>query len=78
MEFMNSASDMKWLRDIHLPGLGKKYKSAVIYGNEDFPTQIHVYTKWDPSRSDMPTVFKADHEGIFRRTWSPPRGSVSR
>lgn len=65
---INTADDMRWLRDVHLPRLPAKYKSAVIVGNEDYPDRIDVYERRAPRVSDVPLVFKADDEGVFKET----------
>jgi len=67
MVFINTKADMKWLRDVHLPKLAKKYKSAVIRGNEDYPTSIEVYSRKEPLYTDTPLVFKAGRDDVFRR-----------
>lgn len=54
--FMNAPDEMKWLRDVHLPGLSKKYKSAVVYGNEDWPDKVEVFTEVEPSMTDKPVT----------------------
>jgi hypothetical protein len=54
---INTKEDMKWLRDTKLPGLDKKFKSAVIFGNEDYPDKIDVYVKKDPLVTDTPVTF---------------------
>lgn len=55
--FITGAEDMKWLRDVHLPSLPKKYKSALIFGNEDFPDLIQAYEDADPNVYDQPAIF---------------------
>lgn len=65
---INTADDMRWLREVHLPRLPSKYKSAVITGNEDYPDRIEVYERRDPRVTDVPAVFKADDAGVFRET----------
>ncbi|MDQ3300608.1 MAG: hypothetical protein M3619_28845 [Myxococcota bacterium] len=59
---------MRWLRDVHLPRLPAKYKSAVIVGNEDYPDRIEVYDRRDSHVTDVPVIFKADDEGVFKET----------
>lgn len=56
--FLNTSADMKWLRDVHLPGLPAKFKSALIKGNEDYPDEIEVYYKKDPNVDDAKVRFK--------------------
>jgi len=64
--FLNTADDMKWLRDVHLPRLSKKFKSAVIHGNEDYPEMIEVYERRDPVVTDRKDVFQPDENGVYR------------
>ena len=61
--FINTADDMRWLREAHLPQLSKQYRSAVLVGNEDSPDEIYVYRKHDPSINDTPTVFRQSRDG---------------
>lgn len=57
--FINTRSDMKWLSDVHFGGrLPTRFKSAIIYGNEDWPNEIHLYTKKDPLHTDLPIVVR--------------------
>jgi hypothetical protein len=65
---INTADDMRWLREVHLPRLPAKYRSAIIVGNEDFPDRIEVYERRDPRVTDVPVVFKADEDGVFKET----------
>jgi hypothetical protein len=50
--------DMRWLKDVHLPKLSSKYKSAVIYGNDDCPSKIEVYGSANPGLTAKKIVFK--------------------
>lgn len=57
--FINEQGDMKWLNDVHFGGrLSKRFKSAVIFGNKDWPSKIHLYRKKDPLYTDKPVVVK--------------------
>jgi hypothetical protein len=49
--------DMGWLRDVHLPGLSKKFHSALIFGNEDSPDRIQVYHLENPNVYDQPVIY---------------------
>jgi len=64
-QLLNSAADMKWLRDAHLHGLHGRFKSAVIFGNEDWPDSVHLYTKRSPLVTDAPVIYKPDEDGSF-------------
>ena len=70
---INTADDMRWLRDVHLPKLPAKYKSAIIVGNEDYPDRIEVYERRDPLYTDKPVIFKADEDGVFKEMTAPAR-----
>lgn len=65
-QMINTTDDMSWLRDVHLPRLPAKYKSAIIVGNEDYPERIEVYEARNPVVTDVPVIFVADEEGVFR------------
>jgi hypothetical protein len=65
---INTSDDMRWLRKAHLPQLPAKYKSAIIFGNEDYPKRIEVYEQKDPRVTDVPVIFETDDEGVFRKT----------
>lgn len=64
--FLNTADDMAWLRDVHLPGLPARFKSAVIHGNEDYPDLIEVYGRRDPEVTDPRVTYKPDSQGKYR------------
>jgi hypothetical protein len=63
MVLINTRDDMKWLREVHLPRLSAKYKSAVIHGNEDYPAQIDVYKTRNPSVLDELVIFVPNEDG---------------
>jgi hypothetical protein len=67
MLMISTPADMKWLREVHLPGLERHFKSAVIHGNEDSPGRIDVYSRKNPLLSDIPLVYvRADEGGYVR------------
>jgi hypothetical protein len=66
MVLLNTPEDMKWLRDVHLRGLPPEYETAVIHGNEDFPTQIEVYRSANPTVDKIPVIFVPDPDGSFK------------
>jgi len=63
---LNTPEDMKWLRDVHLPTLPPKYESAVVYGNEDSPSQIEAYLSPNPTVNCIPAVFRPDPNSDFK------------
>jgi len=63
--FLQEPDDMQWLRDVHLPGLPKKFHSAMLHGNEDGPTQIDVYESADPNYDDPVVTYVPDEEGVY-------------
>lgn len=65
--FLTGREDMKWLRDVHLTKLGKSYKAAVIYGNEDWPDRIEVYKRAQPDYDDPFVAYEPDEDGVYHR-----------
>ena len=51
-QFINTADDMQWLKDVHIPDLPDNSQSAVIVGNEDWPESIKIYTSQEPRFDD--------------------------
>ena len=55
---INTQDDMQWLKDVHIPNLNlRKFKSAMVHGNEDAPDLIEVFEKRDPNVSDTPVQY---------------------
>lgn len=68
--FINSDEDMKWLRDVHLPRLRDDARSAILYGNEDSPVRIDMYSSAEPTITESPTdIYVMDDEGEL--VWNP-------
>ena len=60
MGFITGKEDMRWLKSTHLPKLSlKKFKSAMIHGNEDCPSRVEVYRSSDPSAKAQKVVYKS-------------------
>lgn len=57
--FLETSEDMKWLSDVHVRA-AKKYKFAVLTGNEDCPEKIELYVENDIRCT--PTVYEYDGE----------------
>jgi hypothetical protein len=73
--FINTPEDMEWLRDVHLHDLDlRMYRSAILYGNEDYPYQIKVFRSLEPTVKDPFITYTADIDGFYRRA----DGHVSR
>jgi hypothetical protein len=71
--FINEPEDMRWLRDVHLPGLSHSFKSAVIIGNEDYPSSIRVYLEREPAYDDP--YWKLIRKGPgYMTEWVDPSG----
>ena len=62
---INTEDDMQWLRDVHLPGLNPRFKSAIIEGNEDAPDWIAVFEKRMPDILDNPYLYKSGDDDKF-------------
>ena len=53
--FLDTPEDCQWLRDVHLGGrTNYKFESFVLYGNQDAPTRVDLYTTADPLFTDEP------------------------
>jgi hypothetical protein len=67
--FLNTLDDMRWLYQTHLkkfPQLWYTFKSAYIFGNEDCPCKIELYTKLEPLYTTKPKkVFVINDEGNY-------------
>ena len=57
-KFLHAASDVAWLREGHLDGVHTlpKFQSFILYGNEDFPDRIDLFTKKNPRFDDPPVM----------------------
>lgn len=62
---INTAEDMSWLRETHLPKLSPRFLSAVITGNEDSPDLIEVYTSKVPQKNEDPVAYSQNVNGDF-------------
>lgn len=53
-QFLNSPDDCQWLRDTALRGVDgvRPFNSFVLYGNEDAPDRVDLYTDADPLYRD--------------------------
>lgn len=46
--FLESPEDLQWLQDVHsFVKDGLPIACAILYGNEDHPSEIHVYSRND-------------------------------
>lgn len=61
-EYLDSAEDMQWLRDVH----GITARAAVITGNMDWPTRVEAYDVPEPLASDPASVYVPDESGKMR------------
>jgi hypothetical protein len=65
---INSADDMQWLKDVHIPSLPDDARSAIIIGNEDAPDSVEVYDSVNPHIKDRPIMLcSAEYLGWARR-----------
>jgi hypothetical protein len=55
--FLNDPEDITWLRETHIPDLPQSIRSAVLYGNEDFPKRVDAYEEVDPSLDDRMIMY---------------------
>lgn len=55
--FFNDPESMKWLFEVHLPficGNKSHFRSAILFGNEDYPKRIELYQSLNPNYKDQP------------------------
>lgn len=68
-ELINSAEDMAWLRETHIPTLPPQFKSAIINvsgaHNEDAPDSIECFESPHPTVTDIPLVYTPDGDGVY-------------
>jgi len=67
--FLNSAADMRWLGETHLTlvAVGKHFKSAILYGNEDWPSRIELFKAKNPKVTDTCVVYENVAAGRTKR-----------
>jgi hypothetical protein len=47
-QFLQNPEDLVWLREVHLTAVAPAFRSAIIYGNEDWPNKIELYADTMP------------------------------
>jgi hypothetical protein len=59
-QFINDPHSIQWLKEVHLKDLENipPFRSFVLYGNEDAPTRVELFTLEDPFINDVRTVVK--------------------
>ena len=69
--FLNKTEDMDWLWSTHLKPfntLQLDFKSVMLYGNEDCPTRIELFTAKMPKYDTLPgKVFLLQEDGSYRK-----------
>jgi len=61
---------MKWLREVHIPQLYERARSAILHGNEDSPVRVEVFDSEDPDVGDSPiAIYTQDSTG--KLVWNP-------
>jgi hypothetical protein len=80
--FIDTPEDMQWLKDVHIPELDlATAKSAMIYGNEDYPEQIEVYQDESPNVDDWPDVYVLEDDEVdesITEDYIPVEGGIGR
>ena len=75
--FLDSAADMRWLVEVHLPATVKvgTFKSAILYGNEDSPSRVELFKAKSPKVTDTCVVYQySNHDGRLVRTGTSKPG----
>lgn len=74
--FLNTESDLAWLRDVHLQDLSAPvHRSAILVGNEDAPARIELYAEREPAFDASPVAVFVDDARADTHTLipDPPR-----
>ncbi len=62
---IDTPDDIDWLRQVHLPEMPKNVKSAMVFGNEDYPEKIVTFEERAPSIHSTGTVYYPDADGVY-------------
>lgn len=62
---IDTDEDIQWLRDVHIPDLPKNVKSAMIFGNEDYPDKISTFVEREPTIHSQGTIYRPDEDGNY-------------
>ncbi len=56
MIILNTTKDIQWLKDTHLKSLAypSNFRAAILYGNEDCPSQVVLYSQRKPEVTHRP------------------------
>ena len=63
--WINTADDIDWLRDVHIPNLPSNVKTALLFGNEDYPDKVSTFVEREPTIYSKATVYQPDEEGVY-------------
>lgn len=74
---IDSDEDIAWLREVHIPSLPSNVKSAMLFGNEDYPEKITTFTEIAPTMASRGTVYRPDVDGVYHRETNPRLLSVN-
>lgn len=75
--FLNEESDCDWLRSTHLKHVDPNHKSMqfdsfVLYGNEDSPVRLDLYSLQSPAYNDQPiAVYEQNADGEMQLKEQP-------
>jgi hypothetical protein len=71
--FINTATEMSWLRVAHLPQVAAgTYKSAILYGGEWYPSRIELFKAKNPKATDTCVVYQKQGGKFVRAGISKP------
>lgn len=66
--FLSGPVNCLWLRETHLRHLSlPEFDSAVLYGNEDCPERVELYSLESPTIHDTPIeTYTMDDDGVLK------------
>lgn len=67
LQLLNDNEDLAWLLDTHLKDVGDTpvFRSAIVFGNEDCPQEIALYSSHMPLVSEFPIARYLYTDGAY-------------
>lgn len=45
MTLLTTRQDLRWLAEVHAPIAAAGYRIVILYGNEDSPSEVHLFAR---------------------------------
>ena len=68
-QFYNTIEDLRWILTTHLKDFPRLcFNSFIVYGNEDCPEKVELFTKLNPNYNSKPcATFVINEDGKLKR-----------